>query len=261
MRLFRSEFLRARSRRLVPMVIVGGLLAVFVSLGIAAINSHPPSQAALDRAQADSEQQLQRCLSGKYLGRNREVPARLRQPASVLRRELRSLRRRCRHATARPPRDPPGGLDVRDPARSAARRIARRGRLDERHHHDPAHVGAATDQGAAHARRRRAAVRVRDHDRAPGGFCRRLLACRRDPRHHRLHTERRLERRVPDAAADLDGGDRVRGDRAVDRHDRALDRVLVGRAGRLSDPLRGGDRGVPSLDPGLAAWCAPASWS
>ena len=43
MRLFRSEFLRARSRRLVPMVIVGGLLAVFVGLGIAAINSEPPT--------------------------------------------------------------------------------------------------------------------------------------------------------------------------------------------------------------------------
>ncbi len=75
MRLFRSEFLRARSRRLVPMVIVGGLLAVFVSLGLAAIYSQPASQASLDKAQADYEQQLQRCLSGKYLGRNGEVPA------------------------------------------------------------------------------------------------------------------------------------------------------------------------------------------
>jgi len=74
MRLFRSEFLRARSRRLVPMVIVGGLLAVFVSLGLAAINSSPPSQASLEKAQTEYDQQLQRCLSGKYLGRNGELP-------------------------------------------------------------------------------------------------------------------------------------------------------------------------------------------
>jgi ABC-type transport system involved in multi-copper enzyme maturation permease subunit len=75
MRLFRSEVLRARSRRLVPMVIVGGLLTVFVSLGIAAINSHPPSQADLDQAQARFEQQFQRCMAGKYLGPGQEVPA------------------------------------------------------------------------------------------------------------------------------------------------------------------------------------------
>ena len=68
MRLFRSEFLRARSRRLVPMVIVGGLVAIVVSLSIAAINSSPPAQADLDRAQARFEQQFQRCMTGKYLG-------------------------------------------------------------------------------------------------------------------------------------------------------------------------------------------------
>lgn len=75
MRLFRSEFLRARSRRLVPMVIVGGLLAVVVSLGLGAIYSHAPSQAALDQAQARFEQQFQRCMAGKYLGPGQEVPA------------------------------------------------------------------------------------------------------------------------------------------------------------------------------------------
>ena len=76
MRLFRSEFLRARSRRLVPMVIVGGLLAIVVSLTIAAFNSHPPSQTALDRAQAGHDQQVQRCLNGKYLGGNGQLPTR-----------------------------------------------------------------------------------------------------------------------------------------------------------------------------------------
>ena len=74
MRLFRSEFLRARSRRLVPMVIVGGLFAIVVSLGIAAINSSPPAQADLDRAQARFEQQFQRCMTGKYLGSDQQVP-------------------------------------------------------------------------------------------------------------------------------------------------------------------------------------------
>ena len=75
MRLFRSEFLRARSRRLVPMVIIGGLAAIFISLTIAAINSHPPTQAALDRAQGSYDQQLRRCQDGKYLGRGGELPA------------------------------------------------------------------------------------------------------------------------------------------------------------------------------------------
>ena len=74
MRLFRSEFLRARSRRLVPMVIVGGLLAVFVSLGLAAIYSNAPSQAALDKAQTEFDQQFERCMKGKYLGRDGALP-------------------------------------------------------------------------------------------------------------------------------------------------------------------------------------------
>jgi ABC-2 type transport system permease protein len=74
MRLFRSEFLRARSRRLVPMVIVGGLLAVVVSLGLAAVYSHAPSQAALDKAQTEFDQQFQRCMNGKYLGPGQDVP-------------------------------------------------------------------------------------------------------------------------------------------------------------------------------------------
>ena len=53
MRLFRSEFLRARSRRLVPMVIIGGLARrSWSSMGIAAFNSHAPTPATLDQAQA-----------------------------------------------------------------------------------------------------------------------------------------------------------------------------------------------------------------
>ncbi|MEP6758160.1 MAG: ABC transporter permease subunit [Actinomycetota bacterium] len=75
MPLFRSEFLRARSRRLVPMVIIGGLLAIVIGLTIAAVNSSPPSQATLDQAQARYDQQFQRCMSGKYLGPRGQLPA------------------------------------------------------------------------------------------------------------------------------------------------------------------------------------------
>jgi ABC-2 type transport system permease protein len=56
------------------MVIVGGLVAVFLGLGIAAINSSPPAQADLDRAQARFEQQFQRCMAGKYDGGDQQVP-------------------------------------------------------------------------------------------------------------------------------------------------------------------------------------------
>ncbi len=75
MRLFRSEFLRARSRRLVPMVIIAGLLAIVVGLGIAMINSEPPSRATLDQAQASFDQQFQKCMGGKYLGPGGQVPS------------------------------------------------------------------------------------------------------------------------------------------------------------------------------------------
>lgn len=75
MRLFRSEFLRARSRRIVPMVLIAGLLAIVVGLGIAMINSEPPSQATLDQAQARFDQQFQKCMAGKYLGPGGQVPS------------------------------------------------------------------------------------------------------------------------------------------------------------------------------------------
>jgi len=63
MRLLRSEFLRARSRRLVPMVIVAGLLGIVIGLGIAAFYAEKPSAAEVERAQAQSEQQKERCLN------------------------------------------------------------------------------------------------------------------------------------------------------------------------------------------------------
>jgi ABC-2 type transport system permease protein len=75
MRLLRSEFLRARSRRLVPMVIIGGLIAILVGLGIAAVYSSPPSDAKLAEAQQRADQDYDRCVKGRYLGPDGQVPA------------------------------------------------------------------------------------------------------------------------------------------------------------------------------------------
>lgn len=61
MRLLRSEFLRARSRRLVPMVVVAGLLAVLISLGIAAFYAHEPSSSDVARAQSAYPSDVARC--------------------------------------------------------------------------------------------------------------------------------------------------------------------------------------------------------
>jgi len=76
MGLLRSEFLRARSRRVVPMVIVGGLIAIVIGLGIAAFYAHKPPSAEVAAAQVQYEQTYQRCLNGKYLGVNQLVDAR-----------------------------------------------------------------------------------------------------------------------------------------------------------------------------------------
>jgi ABC-2 type transport system permease protein len=63
MRLLRSEFLRARSRRLVPMLIVAGLLGILVGMGIAAITANPPTDPEVAEAQAAFDKQYQRCVS------------------------------------------------------------------------------------------------------------------------------------------------------------------------------------------------------
>ena len=75
MRLLRSELLRARSRRMVSMVIVGGLIGLVVGLGIAAAYSHKPSAAQLASAEQQYEASYQRCLSGKDLGPNQAADA------------------------------------------------------------------------------------------------------------------------------------------------------------------------------------------
>jgi ABC-2 type transport system permease protein len=66
--LFRSEFLRARSRRLVPMLIVGCILAIVVGVTIAAFQSTKPAAADVSRAQARYQKAHDQCMSGAYLG-------------------------------------------------------------------------------------------------------------------------------------------------------------------------------------------------
>ena len=61
MRLLQSEFLRAASRRIVPMVLVGGLIAIVIGLGIAAVNADKPSAAQIAQAQVSYENNVARC--------------------------------------------------------------------------------------------------------------------------------------------------------------------------------------------------------
>jgi ABC-2 type transport system permease protein len=61
MRLLRSEFLRARSRRLVPMVLIGGLIGIVIGMGIVAFTANKPSPAELAQAQASFDKQVARC--------------------------------------------------------------------------------------------------------------------------------------------------------------------------------------------------------
>jgi ABC-2 type transport system permease protein len=75
MRLLRSEFLRARSRRLVPMVIIGGLFGIVVGLGITAIYADEPTAAEVAEAQTRYDNQLQKCLEGRFLGPDAVLPA------------------------------------------------------------------------------------------------------------------------------------------------------------------------------------------
>jgi ABC-2 type transport system permease protein len=61
MRLLQSEFLRAASRRLVPMVLIGGLIGIVVGLGIAAANAEKPSPTDVAQAQISYEKNVERC--------------------------------------------------------------------------------------------------------------------------------------------------------------------------------------------------------
>jgi ABC-type transport system involved in multi-copper enzyme maturation permease subunit len=97
--LFRSEFLRARSRRILPMMLVGGVLLIVVAMVIAGANSHKPTAAEIASAQAFSDKQFNQCMRGQYGG---QLP-----PGYDTLREL------CTHETA-PHTDT--GLQLRDGA-------------------------------------------------------------------------------------------------------------------------------------------------
>lgn len=66
--LFRSEFLRARSRRILPMMLVGGVLLIVVAMVIAGANSQKPTAAEIASAQAFSQKQFNQCMRGQYGG-------------------------------------------------------------------------------------------------------------------------------------------------------------------------------------------------
>jgi ABC-2 type transport system permease protein len=72
--LFRSEFLRARSRRLVPMLFAGCVLAIVVGVTIAAFQSTKPTAAEVVRAQARYQKAHDQCMSGAYLGPDEQIP-------------------------------------------------------------------------------------------------------------------------------------------------------------------------------------------
>jgi hypothetical protein len=66
--LFRSEFLRARSRRILPMMLIGGVLLIVVAMVIAGANSQKPTAAEMAAAQAFSQKQFNQCMRGQYGG-------------------------------------------------------------------------------------------------------------------------------------------------------------------------------------------------
>ncbi len=65
-RLISSEFLRARSRRVVPMMIVGALAGVLIGVTIGTIVAEGKDSTAVRQGQRVYERELQNCLDGNY---------------------------------------------------------------------------------------------------------------------------------------------------------------------------------------------------
>ncbi|TMK36712.1 MAG: hypothetical protein E6G58_04095 [Actinobacteria bacterium] len=72
--LFRSELLRSRSRRILPMMLVGGVLLIVVAMVIAGANSHKPTPAQIASADAAFKKQFARCMQGQFLGPGEQPP-------------------------------------------------------------------------------------------------------------------------------------------------------------------------------------------
>ena len=64
--LLRSEILRARSRRVVTMLLVATFIAVALGILIAILTTNAPTQEETDRGQRRYERELARCLAGNY---------------------------------------------------------------------------------------------------------------------------------------------------------------------------------------------------
>lgn len=65
-RLFASELLRFRSRRLVVVMLVGALVATGVGLVLAAIDSTPPTDAVVAAARAEAREEVAKCLVADF---------------------------------------------------------------------------------------------------------------------------------------------------------------------------------------------------
>ena len=83
--LFRSEFLRARSRRILPMMLVGGVLLIVVAMVIAGANSHKPTAGA-DRGRTGLLPEAVQPVACGVSTRAAAAPTGLRHAAGVLRR-------------------------------------------------------------------------------------------------------------------------------------------------------------------------------
>ena len=64
--LLRSELLRARSRRVVSMLVVAVLVAVTLGIVIAIATTKEPTPAEIDQGRQRYERELERCLNGRY---------------------------------------------------------------------------------------------------------------------------------------------------------------------------------------------------
>lgn len=66
--LLRSELLRARSRRLVAMIVVGSFFGVLVGITIGILTADKVTEADRERGQRNYERAVDECLAGNYIG-------------------------------------------------------------------------------------------------------------------------------------------------------------------------------------------------
>lgn len=74
--LIRSEALRARSRRIVWVLLATAILGMLVGVVIAAVNADRPSEEEIARGEQRYERQLAECMAGGYFGPDEVPPGR-----------------------------------------------------------------------------------------------------------------------------------------------------------------------------------------